>query len=138
MKQKPKSDAERFFDALAFLAVTTQYQMDEITMRGYTVALEGIPISFIERACAELSRETRRWFPMAADIRDRAEQIARRGSDAPALPPGAVSTGYACAECKDTGWKYVGDRVVTDCDCRPTNPNYLAAHPRSGFDWSHA
>jgi uncharacterized membrane protein len=131
-----KSDGERFFDALAFLAVTTQYQIDEITMRGYRTALDGIPVAFIERACAELAREPRRWFPMAADIRERAEKIARAGRTTLALPPGATSTGYACVDCKDTGWKYVDNRAVTECECRPTNPNYQAAHPRSHIDWS--
>jgi hypothetical protein len=129
--QKPKTESEQFFDALALLAISTQYEMDELTMRAYRIALEGVPLEFVEKACEELAREPLSWFPKAGDIRARAEKIAARRQPAKALPSGATSTGYACVECKDTGWKYVGHNAVVECECRPTNPNYQATHPRT-------
>lgn len=122
----------RFFDALAVVAVASRHQLDELTERVYRRALSDIPIEYIEQACATMARDIR-WFPTTGDIRATAEAIMR--AHTPASPPsGAASVGYACPSCKDTGWIHDGN-AVEPCECRPTNPNYLATHPRKRPAW---
>lgn len=117
-RERRSERAARIGVALAALAASRHYKLDDLTITVYDRVLAPIPTSYIERACLDLER-VGEWMPKPAEIRAAALAHWRQDATRQTQP------GVYCPECFDTSWRPTGPRSVVPCTCRNTNPNVL-------------
>lgn len=110
--------AARIGVALAALAASRHYKLDDLTITVYDRVLAPIPTIYVERACRALEKAGE-WMPKPAEIRAAAVACWRQDMTKQLQP------GVYCPACSDTSWRRTGPRSVVPCDCRASNPNIL-------------
>lgn len=120
--------------ALKFLSVARQAEMDFDASGVYLIALADLDPALVMRACRELAHEPRREFeaamPPVGTIRARVEQLAREDAKAARearylpMPPDDDEPRYICLQCHDGYW-------VTSAWCPGSGSQKAATkHPR--------
>lgn len=115
--------AARVGVALAGLAASKHYKLDDLTIQVYDRALADLRVDDIEAVCRELEK-TGEWMPKPAAIRQAVVDRAVAERRAQLQHTVATTRGAYCAECRDTGWKYSSQNAVIACPCRPENPAF--------------
>lgn len=122
--------AARVGVALAALAASKHYKLDDLSIEVYARVLADVPVNDIEAVCREMEK-TGEWMPKPAALR--AEAVlrvfrARRAALTQAVDSGSLAGDAHCRECFDTGWKYVSKSTVAACSCRTSNPVFQLRH----------
>jgi hypothetical protein len=119
--------AARVGVALAALAASKHYKLDDLTIEVYDRVLADLPVDFIEAVCRDFER-TGEWMPKPAEIRAECKRRRRAMLKASVEAVAESRPGVHCHLCLDTGWQQAGESTVRRCPCRKDNPNFLARH----------
>jgi len=119
--------AARVGVALASLAASKHYKLDDLSITVYDRVLADVRVDDIEAVCRGLEKDDGPWMPKPGEIRAAAIARARkhyRDTLLAQVEAGDVPAPY-CAACNDTGWEPTpGRRAVEPCGCRRHNPRY--------------